>query len=280
MFGSNRELLIIDDNDVNRLIASEVVRRIGFAPTAVSSGIEAIEVCKNKAFSGILVDCEMPEMDGHQTTVRLRELHLAGSLALSVDAKLVIIALTAQVVAESRSRCLESGMDDYLTKPIDRKVFSEVLLRHLGRTNESAEVFPQELPIKSAVEKTVEKTVESPVEPVEPPIDWLEALDRCGGRPDGLRQVLKMFSQRGSAQLDKMKLLSEAGDFEELARSAHALRGSAGNLSAYHISSLAEAIETNSKIIEPQVVRSSLLQLEAEMDRCVSWIQDRLEEVS
>ena len=167
-------------------------------------------------------------------------------------------------------------MDDYLTKPIDRKVFSEVLLRHLGRTNESAEAFSQELPIKSAVEKPVE----SPVESVEPPIDWLEALDRCGGRPDGLRQVLKMFSQRGSAQLDKMKLLSEAGDFEDLARSAHALRGSAGNLSAYRISSLAEAIETNSKIIEPQAVRSSLLQLEAEMDRCVSWIQDRLEEVS
>ena len=89
MFGSNRELLIIDDNDVNRLIASEVVRRIGFAPTAVSSGIEAIEVCKNKAFAGILVDCEMPDMDGHQTTVHLRELHLAGSLALPVDANLV-----------------------------------------------------------------------------------------------------------------------------------------------------------------------------------------------
>jgi HPt (histidine-containing phosphotransfer) domain-containing protein len=167
-------------------------------------------------------------------------------------------------------------MDDYLTKPIDRKVFSEVLLRHLGRTNESAEVSDHESP----VEKAVENAVESSVDPSEPPIHWLEALDRCGGRPDGLRQVLKMFSQRGSAQLDKMKLLSEAGDFEDLARSAHALRGSAGNLSAYRISSLAEAIETNSKIIEPQVVRSKLLQLEAEMDRCVSWIQDRLEEVS
>jgi CheY-like chemotaxis protein/HPt (histidine-containing phosphotransfer) domain-containing protein len=263
LFGSNREILIIDDNDVNRLIASEVVRRIGFIPTAVSSGAEAIEACMSKVFAGVLVDCEMPEMDGHQTTVRLRELHAAGSLALPVDTNLVIIALTAQVVAESRARCLESGMNDYLTKPIDRKIFAEVLLRHLGRVSEL-----QAIPAGKSHEESEE-----------PPIRWSEALDRCGGRPDALRQVLKMFSDKGKTQIDKMKSLSEAGNFGELARLAHALRGSAGNLSAYRVSSIAETIEANSRIEESQAVERSLYQLEAEMDHCVAWIQDRLEEV-
>jgi ammonium transporter, Amt family len=267
LFGSNREILIVDDNDVNRLIASEVVRRMGFIPTAVSSGAEAIEACTSKVFAGVLVDCEMPEMDGHQTTQRLRQRHTAGSLALPSDTKLVIIALTAQVVAESRARCLESGMDDYLTKPIDRKVFAEVLLRHLGRSSETAVIPPVLVtePSLAAID--------------EPPIRWSEALDRCGGRPEALRLVLKMFSDKSKAQIDKMKSFSEAGNFGDLARSAHALRGSAGNLSAYRVSSIAETIEVHSRIEEPQVVERSLRQLEAEMDRCISWIQERLEEV-
>jgi len=267
-FGSNQKLLIVDDNEVNRIIACEVVRRLGFDPTAVCSGREAIDACQHAIFAGILVDCEMPEMDGHETTQRIRQLHSKGLLAIPASDRLIIIALTAQVVAESRSRCLQSGMDDYLTKPIDRKIFAQVLRQYLNLTDE---------PHDTSCEKSDGKSNKVSEEA---PIQWMEALDRCGGREDALRKVLKMFSQKGIAQLNTMKRYSETGEYENLARSAHTLRGSSGNLSAYRISKLAESIETNSKIVDPIVVKDSLRQLEAEMDRCVIWIQDRLEDLS
>jgi len=238
---ASRELLIVDDNEVNRIVASEVVRRIGFEPIAVSSGAEAIEACRARPFAGILVDCEMPEMDGHQTTRELRRLHQAGSLALPSNSRLAIIALTAQVVAENRERCLAAGMDDFLTKPIDRKKIVKVLQQHLGDTSSDSpcDEHSHEL---LAEDGLLSRQAASEKPSNEPPIVWDEALDRCGGREESLRKVLKLFSQKSIVQLDKMKRLSESQAYEDLATSAHSLRGSAGNLSAYRISEIAQAI--------------------------------------
>ncbi len=112
-------VLIAEDNLVNQKVAVRLVQKLGFAADVAGNGVEALAALENVSYSLILMDCHMPEMDGFETTKRIR---LAG-------AKLPIIAMTANAMKGDREMCLDAGMDDYLTKPIDIAALSAALAR-------------------------------------------------------------------------------------------------------------------------------------------------------
>jgi signal transduction histidine kinase/ActR/RegA family two-component response regulator len=107
---SANRILVVEDNPVNQLLALIQLRRLGYAADAVDSGLEALEILGNDAFDLVLMDCQMPDLDGFQTTRRIRLQETEGR-------RIPIIAITAHISEAVRERCLESGMDDYLTKP-------------------------------------------------------------------------------------------------------------------------------------------------------------------
>lgn len=120
--GGGLDTLLVDDNLVNRKIGSKVLKRLGFDPVVVNSGQDAIDTCLAQAFDVVFMDIEMPDMDGVAATATLRE-------RLPEAAHPYIIALTANALASDRKSYLRSGMDDYLSKPMDIEKLTDCLKR-------------------------------------------------------------------------------------------------------------------------------------------------------
>ncbi len=114
-------ILIVEDNAVNQLVAKRLVQQLGCEAQVALSGEEALEMCQAQSFDLILMDCQMPGLDGYETTRELRRQQFGTP----------IIALTASVLAGERERCLATGMNDFLTKPITRAALAEMLSRWL-----------------------------------------------------------------------------------------------------------------------------------------------------
>lgn len=115
-------LLLVEDNPVNQRVAVGLIRKLGYEVEAVSCGSEAIEAVRANSYQAILMDCQMPEMDGFEVTARIRQME--GDAATTP-----IIALTANALPGDRERCLEAGMDDYIPKPLQMARLAEVLGR-------------------------------------------------------------------------------------------------------------------------------------------------------
>lgn len=118
-------LLIVEDNPINQKVAAKALLRLGFTADVTNDGREAVEAVKRRRYALILMDCMMPEMDGYEATRAIRALEAPGQ-------HVPILAFTADKTAGTRERCLEAGMDDYLTKPVDLGVLREALGRWLG----------------------------------------------------------------------------------------------------------------------------------------------------
>lgn len=113
-------ILLVDDNMINQKVGRKILKGLGYSPMVVSSGEEAIDVCRTENFDVVLMDIEMPEMDGIAATARIREI-------LPPESAPYVVALTANAMSSERERYLQSGMDDYLSKPIDIPLLVESL---------------------------------------------------------------------------------------------------------------------------------------------------------
>jgi two-component system sensor histidine kinase/response regulator len=204
---------------VNRLVAVAQLTELGYAADAAEDGEMALDALAQEPYDAVLLDCEMPRLDGYETCRRLR-------LREGDGRRTWVIALTAHAEAEDRERCLAAGMDDHLAKPVR----SEELAAALKRRRESAEAPGLSTP--------------SAVEP-----DHLEerlaALARLGEETgeDLLEQVVESFIQQGARDLGTMRQALTRGDGGALAAAAHSLAGSAGILGATGLAVAAAGLE-------------------------------------
>ncbi len=113
-------VLVAEDNVVNQKIVLKILSKLGHSADAVANGLEAVQANQRMAYDMILMDCQMPDMDGYQATAEIRKLE-------SKEGHVPIIALTANAMAGDREKCLDAGMDDFLTKPIQPKLLTETL---------------------------------------------------------------------------------------------------------------------------------------------------------
>ena len=121
-FAAARRVLVAEDNDVSQLLAKRLLERLGCAVDTASTGLEAIELWRQHPYELILMDCQMPELDGYEATKRIRTQQNGG-------ARVPVIALTAHASAADHERCIQAGMDDYIAKPVSLKSLSETLVR-------------------------------------------------------------------------------------------------------------------------------------------------------
>ena len=112
-------VLLAEDNDINQMVAGEVLTNAGYSFHVASNGKQAIKAVEQDPYDVVLMDCQMPIMDGFVAAKEIRRLERAGALCHDARVRLPIIALTANAIKGDRERCLEAGMDDYLTKPLD-----------------------------------------------------------------------------------------------------------------------------------------------------------------
>jgi PAS domain S-box-containing protein len=198
-------VLLAEDNMINQQVLVAMLVRRGFTVEAVVNGAEALRALHADRYELVLMDCEMPEMDGFEATRRIRK-----GEAGQPNTRIPIVAVTANAMPGDRERCLRSGMDDSLPKPIE----PEDLFRVLG--------------------KWTQAPAETPQEPPQEPATFDEAgfLKRLMGNRKLAGQLVKAFLDDAPAQLSRLRQQIAEGDSSGARRQAHSLKGAAANLSA------------------------------------------------
>lgn len=237
----NARVLVVEDNAVNQDVASGILKQMGCSVVTASNGRSAVQLFAQESFDLVLMDCEMPIMDGFDATRRIRDIERFMRREDEADhpnSRTPIVALTAHALAEVRERCLEAGMDDFLVKPYDELQIADMLGRWLTPSSGIMAI----------------PGVRPPPEPEPQPLSAeparldMTAVDRIRriSNDDGaslLGQVVSQFAATSAPLLAKMRAMSRDSDPDSVWRAAHSLKSSASAIGARRVSQYCEEIE-------------------------------------
>ncbi|MEW6677099.1 MAG: response regulator [Pseudomonadota bacterium] len=214
-------VLLVEDNAINQDVASEILRRAGLVVAIAGNGREALDRLAEQTFDAVLMDVQMPVMDGFEATRRLR--------ADPRLAHLPVIAMTASVLPEDQARCMAAGMNDFVAKPVDVAALFATLGRWVKGLNLPASPQPA-------------ATDPGPLAAV-PGLDATSGLRRAGGDLDRYLQLLDKFRHHYGLGLAELKTLLDQPDTEAARQWLHALKGVAGNVGAVAVALAAQALQ-------------------------------------
>ena len=263
-------ILLAEDNEVNQKVAQRFLEDMGLEVVIAADGLEALRHMENgEAFDLIFMDCQMPGMDGFEATFRIRALELAQGDTTRIP----IVAMTAHAMAGDRERCLEAGMDDYLTKPILRQSLQETL--RLCLADRIASTAPAEEAQAPAPPSPMEAVAPTPPPDAGPGLDRARFDEMAGLFGATFKaDVLGPFLKALAAQVGDIRAgLAEGGDADLARRQAHTVKGSCGNLGFQTLSSLGAAIEKAVKEGDPGKAKDRFPELEAEYRQVVAMIE-------
>jgi len=222
---TSARVLLVEDNIVNQEVALMLLEDLGVHADAVANGIEAIQALEdapyNCAYNLVLMDCQMPEMDGYEATRQIRN-----DVSGRHNSEIPIIAMTANAMKGDREKCLEAGMNDYLTKPVDMEELAEKLAEWLG-SKELGVV------VKQSSTVSVEKVV----------WDNEAALARFAGKSERLASIIGSFVEHIPEKVDALQNAILKGDAITASEIAHYIKGSVANLSAVGLLKITEELE-------------------------------------
>ncbi len=217
------QLLIVEDNKINQQVATEILRQAGANVSIANNGQEAIDMVREKSFDAILMDVQMPVMDGYTATAEIRKMIQD---PLHPIAPVPVIAMTAHAISGERERCLSAGMDDYVTKPIDPDFLYAVLIQWIKKTDQ------ENAAVISGDDSKAKIEPEIPLRDELPGFNIEEGLRRVGGNKRLFVNLLKEFYDNYSDAPDKLRSAIADKQFDELEAYLHQIKGVAGNLSA------------------------------------------------
>jgi len=207
---SPAQILVAEDNLTNQAVVGAILKKLGYQGHTVTNGREVLQALQEGHYDAVLMDCEMPEMDGYETSRRIRE-HAAGE----ANSNIPIIAVTADALLGDREKCLRAGMSDYLSKPIDSQQLTAILEKWIVRPGCGAT-----------------DLADSSFPPPQDAFDQKELLARLMGDQDLARKVIAGFLSDAPGQVAAMKSALEAGNVEGARLLAHTLKGAAATVSA------------------------------------------------
>ena len=255
-------ILLAEDLDVNQFVVVETLAREGYTCDIANNGREAYEAVKARQYDIILMDCQMPEMSGFDATIAIRDFERAEGKSRP---RVAIIALTANAVKGDRERCLAAGMDDYLTKPLNRVKLME-RLEAFAPTGQSQSVVGTTAtgPDKSSPSSVTE----SPIPSDKSSIDWEDLLVRCDGDKAMMVRLVQKFQNKSAQIWADLQAGFNGNDVAATTRHAHALKGTASNLSAIKVAALAEKIEDLGRAADLGAAESFVRDLGVELEQC------------
>lgn len=223
---ADKVILVADDSPVNQKVALLQLKSLGLMARAVSSGEEAIEEVIGGAYALVLMDCQMPDMDGYEATRAIRKSEKGK------DKRIPIIALTGSADAEGRSKCLESGMDEVLIKPVAPNKLMEVIDRFLKGDSEKLQRTTQTIlkPDASIIAAT----------PLRDPVDFEHLKKSCG--VDVAHDIVQVYLSAAETLLDGLREARESRDATALASLSHQLRGSSQAVGALEMVTLSDKL--------------------------------------
>jgi signal transduction histidine kinase/ligand-binding sensor domain-containing protein/CheY-like chemotaxis protein/HPt (histidine-containing phosphotransfer) domain-containing protein len=254
-------VLLADDNRVNQKVALGALQRMGLTVDVANNGEEAVAAWAAGIFDLILMDCQMPVMDGYQASREIRARETGAH-------RTPIIALTADAMKGTELLCREAGMDDYLTKPIDRDRLSEVIKRHLAPSERPARLTQnRELTQKGELKPELLTSME--------PVDWERLMRTADNDRDFAGELVQLFIESGDSVLKDISDALERGDMAALGRAAHSLKGSSANMFAKPTSEAAARLESAARAGAAEDVAHLEMQLRAETRRAMEYLRVR-----
>ncbi len=252
-------ILLVEDNPINQLFVTEILSRNGYRCDVAENGRQAVDAVQRERYNLILMDCQMPEMDGFAATGAIRQFEAERGEGDHVP----IIALTANAIKGDRERCLEAGMDDYLSKPVEVKDLLAKLQDYLSGSDR-----------ESKANDEPASTNTTPIPSGDDPLDVEAALQRCMDDSEFLAATLDSFVTEVPGYIDELERLIESGDAESATRAAHSIKGAAGMVTAESLRAVAAELEALGKEGRLSQARDELDQLKAEWARCTRYIDD------
>ena len=271
-------ILVAEDNSVNQLFIRMLLGKAGHFVDVAGDGAEAVEAVKKVSYDLILMDIQMPEMDGPTATKVIRQLE--GPVA-----HIPIIALTANAMLGQREEYLAAGMDDYVTKPIERPLLFAAMARVLALAARPAAGVPVETmtgdataaardsatPVAPSASEAHATEAARPVAAIVPLFDEakLAELRQAFGDTDFL-VALGCIPDEGAKCLNQIKVAISTGDLDAARKAAHSLKGMAGNFGAIRLAAISRRIELEATAID--AVAANLTELEAALDDTTTGI--------
>jgi signal transduction histidine kinase/DNA-binding response OmpR family regulator/HPt (histidine-containing phosphotransfer) domain-containing protein len=220
--GSGHRVLLAEDNPVNQEVALEMLVTLGCTVDVAGNGREALERLGGRRYDLVLMDCQLPEMDGYEATRQFRRLESGKRVR-----KTPIVALTAHALAGDRERCLDAGMDDHMTKPFTRDQLAALLRKWVGFDH----AFPRSVVRHAAAE--LDRT----------PLENLRMLEEQGGRKGIVERVIRLYLENSPKLVRDIERAAESGDGSGLNHAAHSLKNSSANVGGTRFATLCKRLE-------------------------------------
>ncbi|MBA4016232.1 MAG: hypothetical protein C0483_03490 [Pirellula sp.] len=288
---TSRRILVAEDNEINQMVTEEILRSAGYDCRIVDTGLAALEALDQESFGLVLMDCQMPEMDGFTAVGELRKREAAGR-RYAAEGPLPVVALTANAVRGDRELCISAGMTDYTTKPIDRIALLSIIARLLPpkAAAEAATVAvatvaraepPQEFTFgkettASSIAATDDADVESAV--LAEALHVGDLLNRCQGDKAFASRLLEKFRSRLPGDFDALRLAAAAGDHETVRSRAHQLKGCAKNLGAQKLGQQVAVIEAEAATGTAMYAEAAVDELRSEIENCLNHVDSLIQE--
>ena len=244
---ASTRLLLVEDNPVNLAVGEKLLSVLGYRCDIATNGQIALEKMASSRYSLVLMDCQMPVLDGYSATREWRE----RETLQRAPQRLPIVAMTANAMAGDRQRCLDAGMDDYLSKPVSREQLSNCLQRWLpGRASFALRDVPEAAPepLMPLQPLSAIASARSPAPPLGSAVldhDMLEELQEIAG--DETARIIGLFLEDAPRLIAQLETGSATPDLELMRDAAHTLKSSSANVGALALSAAAKRIELGAR---------------------------------
>ncbi len=258
------KILVVEDNFVNQQLMTRVLSKDGFDVTIAGDGSEAVRLLASQAFDAVLMDCQMPTMDGYEATRLIRQ---SGRTARSGQ-RLPVLALTANAMSGDRDKCLAAGMDDFVTKPIAFADLYAKLKQYLpAEESETPDGSGNATGTSLATE--VAEAHETAIVPV---LNQPELMNRVGGDEELIQILADAFRDDAPRHLSSFQSAVQANDAAAAKKVAHTIKGCAGNLAGTRLYEFAKSLE-HTAAEDLTAAKQSLPQLELEIHALLNEIE-------
>ena len=227
----NHRILIVEDMETNLITAKTLIGRQGYRTDEARNGAQAVEKVSDQGYDLVLMDCQMPVMDGYEATRQIRRREAELQLP-----RMPIIAMTGNAFDKDREACFEAGMDDFISKPVEPDVLNRMLHFHLTRgvvPAKEAPADPETMPLPAEEERPSADLV----------FDREHLMERFGNDEELVAVVLESFIQEAPELFSKLKNAVDDDNTDEIRSCAHAMKGSAANVNAERVRHIALELE-------------------------------------
>lgn len=231
-------VLLVEDNPVNLLVAQRLIQLSSFDFVSAENGEVALELLQQQSFDMVLMDCQMPVMDGYTATQAWRAIEKAKGLP-----HMPIIAMTANAMAEDRQKCLDAGMDDYLSKPVDRKLMQQVMMKWLKKEASQKPISS----IKGVGDQVVSKQATILNEDKSSSLDYEIVNDLQDLMGSDYQSLIRIYLEDSPKLISQLLSALQNNDCMALISPSHTLKSSSANLGAVTLSKIAMNIERSAR---------------------------------